>query len=228
MKGKLFIIEGLDGSGKETQTKKLYQRLKGEHINIRKVEYPNYKSDSSALVKMYLNGDFGKNVEDVNAYISSTFYAVDRYASYKTEWEDFYINGGIVLADRYTSSNMIHQASKIKDKKEQERFLHWLEDLEFDIYGLPRPTRVIFLNMPPEYSKQLMENRDNKITGKSKKDIHESNYDYLKRSYNNAMDVVIANNWEVINCVEDGKILAIEQIHEKIYLSVKKLLEKEV
>ena len=222
MKGKLFIIEGLDGSGKETQTKKLYQRLKADHINIRKVEYPNYKSDSSALVKMYLNGDFGKNADDVDAYVSSTFYAVDRYASYKTEWEDFYLKGGIVLADRYTSSNMIHQASKIEDKEEQTQFLYWLEDLEFRMYGLPRPSKVIFLDMPPEYSKKLMENRDNKITGQSKKDIHESNFEYLKKSYKNAMDVVKAYNWPIISCVENGRILSIDEIHEKVYTEVKK------
>ena len=226
MKGKLFIIEGLDGSGKETQTKKLYDRLKGENINIRKVEYPNYKSDSSALVKMYLKGDFGKNADDVDAYISSTFYAVDRYASYKTEWEDFYNNGGIILADRYTSSNMIHQASKIEDKQEQQIFLDWLEDLEFRLYGLPRPTRVIFINMPPEYSQQLMEKRDNKITGKAEKDIHEGDFEYLKKAYSNAMGIVKAYDWPIIDCVEDGKLLSIDQIHDKIYKEVKDTLDK--
>ncbi len=226
MEGKLFIIEGLDGSGKETQTRKLYDRLRNENINIKKVEFPNYKSDSSALVKMYLNGDFGKKVEDVDAYISSTFFAVDRYASYKTEWEDFYINGGIILADRYTTSNMIHQASKIDDKGEQQRFLRWLEDLEFGMYGLPRPTSVIFLDMPPDFSKQLMKHRDNKITGQSKKDIHESDFEYLKKSYDNAIDVVKSYNWPIITCVEDGKILSIDEIHEKIYNEIKKKLTK--
>ncbi len=221
MKGKLFIIEGVDGSGKETQTKRLYERLKSDHTNIKKVEYPNYKNDSSALVKMYLNGDFGKNPDDVDPYVSSSFYAVDRYASYKTEWEDFYINGGIVLADRYTSSNMIHQASKIEDEKEQKKFLEWLENLEFDMYALPRPTKVIFLDMPPDYSRQLMKDRDNKITGESKKDIHESNFEYLKKSYDNAMNVVKTYKWSIINCVEDGKILSIDDIHEKIYKEVK-------
>lgn len=228
MKGKLFIIEGLDGSGKETQTMRLYERLKADNINIRKVEYPNYKSDASALVKMYLNGDFGKDADDVDAYVSSTFYAVDRYASYKTEWEDFYINGGIVLADRYTSSNMIHQASKIEGQEEKQRFLDWLEDFEFRMYALPRPTQVIFLDMPPEYSQQLMANRENKMTGESKKDIHESNFDYLKKSYTNAMDVVSTYNWPVINCVEEGRILSIDEIHEKVYAEVKKGLEKDV
>ncbi len=222
MKGKLFIIEGLDGSGKETQTKKLYERLVSDHSNIKKVTFPNYKSDSSALVKMYLNGDFGKDADDVDAYISSTFYAVDRYASYKTEWEDFYINGGMVLADRYTSSNMIHQASKIEDQEEQKKFLDWLEDLEFGMYGLPRPSKVIFLNMPPEYSQQLMENRDNKITGEAKKDIHESNVEYLKKSYKNAMRIVKAYDWSIINCVEDERILTVDEIHEKIYEEVQK------
>lgn len=228
MEGKLFIIEGLDGSGKETQTKRLYERLKSDHMKIRKVEYPNYKSDSSALVKMYLRGDFGKDVEDVDAYVSSTFYAVDRYASYKTEWEDFYQDGGIVLADRYTSSNMIHQASKIEDKADQKEYLAWLEDLEFEMYGIPRPTKVIFINMPPEYSKELMEKRNNKITGEVTKDIHESNFDYLKKSYNNAMDIVKDYKWPIIDCVENGKLLTIEEIHEKIYLEVKESLDKDV
>jgi len=228
MKGKLFIIEGLDGSGKETQTKKLYEKLKQEGYRVKKVEYPNYKSDSSALVKMYLNGDFGKNAEDVNAYISSTFYAVDRYASYKTEWQEFYLKGGIILADRYTTSNMIHQSSKIADIKERQEFLNWLEDLEYDIYGLPRPTTTIFINMPPNYSNMLMEKRDNKITGKAKKDIHESNLEYLAKSYESAIKIAKRYQWPIINCVEKDKLLSINAIHEKIYVVIKKELAKRV
>lgn len=228
MRGKLFIIEGLDGSGKETQTKRLYNRLKEEKINIKKVEYPNYKSDSSALVKMYLNGEFGNNVEDVDAYVSSTFYAVDRYASYKTEWEDFYLNGGVVLADRYTSSNMIHQASKIDGNEERDKYLQWLDEFEFDMYGLPRPTKVIFINMPPEYSKQLIANRDNKITGEIKKDIHERDFEYLKKSYDNALNIAKTYNWTIIDCVKDGKLLTIDQIHDMIYMEIKKELDKNI
>ncbi len=228
MAGKLFIIEGLDASGKETQTKKLYDRLKKENYLIKKVEFPNYKSDSSALVKMYLNGDFGKNPEDVNPYVSSTFYAVDRYASYKTEWEKFYLNGGIVLADRYTSSNMIHQASKIDDQVEKQQFLTWLQDLEFSIYGIPKPDHVIFINMPPDYSSRLMAKRDNKITGESQKDIHESNIAYLKKSYINAMEIAKDYQWSIINCVEQDKLLTIDKIHEKIYKVIKDSLEKDV
>lgn len=228
MKGRLFIIEGLDGSGKETQTKRLYDRLKKEKIDIKKVEYPNYKSDSSALVKMYLNGEFGNNVGDVDAYVSSTFYAVDRYASYKTEWEDFYLNGGVVLADRYTSSNMIHQASKIDDSRERDKYLQWLDEFEFNMYGLPRPTKVIFINMPPEYSKQLIADRDNKITGGTKKDIHERDLEYLKKSYDNALNIAKTYNWSIIDCIKDGKLLTIDQIHDMIYAKVKKELDKDV
>ena len=124
MKGKLIIIEGSDGSGKATQTKKLYDRLEAENYKIKKVEFPNYNSESSALVKMYLRGDFGKNATDVDPYVCSTFYAVDRYASFKTGWEEFYNNGGIIICDRYTTSNMVHQASKI-DESERDKYLDW-------------------------------------------------------------------------------------------------------
>lgn len=123
MRGKLIVIEsGSDGSGKATQSQKLFNRLYDENYKVRKIEFPNYKSNSSALVKMYLNGEFGSNPEDVNAYAASTFYAVDRFASYKTEWEEFYKAGDIIIADRYTTSNMVHQASKINDEKKEMNF----------------------------------------------------------------------------------------------------------
>ena len=142
MEGKLIIIEsGSDSSGKATQSKKLYEKLKLNGYNVRKIEYPNYKSDSSALVKMYLNGDFGKNPEDVDPYVASTFYAVDRYASFKTEWEKFYVEGGIVIADRFTTSNMVHQAAKLEGE-DKNKFLDWLWNLEFNMYKLPTPYRV--------------------------------------------------------------------------------------
>jgi dTMP kinase len=170
MKGKLIIIEaGSDASGKATQTKKLFVRMKAGKHNIRKVEYPNYKSDSSALVKMYLNGEFGDKPEDVNAYAASTFYSVDRYASYMKEWKRQYENGGIILADRYTTSNMVHQASKIDDTAEWERYLDWLWDLEFVKLGLPVPDMVIFLDVPPDITNGLISKRNNKITGDQKR-----------------------------------------------------------
>lgn len=217
MNGKLIIIEsGSDASGKATQTQKLYDRLVKEGYIIQKVEYPNYKSDSSALVKMYLNGDFGKNPSDVNPYVASTFYAVDRYASYKTQWEKFYKEGSIILADRYTTSNMVHQASKM-DIKDRDTYLDWLEDYEYNMYKIPRPDCVVFLDVPIEFSKKLMENRNNKITGESKKDIHESDIEYLEKSYKNSLHIADKYNWNKISCVENNELRSIESIHNDIY-----------
>ena len=151
-----------DGSGKQTQTALMYERLLKEGFPVMKVDYPNYKSESSALVKMYLRGDFGKKASDVDAYISSTFFAADRYASYKTEYEEFYQSGGIVLADRYTTSNMVHQASKITDPAEKVKYLDWLCDFEFRLYGIPRPVQVFFLDVEPAESAVLIRERLNK------------------------------------------------------------------
>lgn len=216
MKGKLIIIEGSDGSGKATQTKKLYDRLEQNNYNIKKVEFPNYNSESSALVKMYLRGDFGKHAEDVDPYVCSTFFAVDRYASFKTEWEEFYNNGGIIICDRYTTSNMIHQASKM-EVEERDKYLEWLNDLEFNLYKIPKPDCVIFLDVPVEMSQKLMKDRNNKITGESEKDIHESDFDYLKKSYENSLYIAKKYDWQRINCIKDDNMRTIDDIHEEIY-----------
>lgn len=224
MKGKLIIIEsGSDASGKATQTKKLFNRLEQDGYKVKKVEYPNYKSESSALVKMYLNGDFGKNAEDVDPYVASTFFAADRYASFKTEWEEFYNNDGIIIADRYTTSNMVHQASKM-DENERDKFINWLFDYEFNLYKIPEPDCVVFLNVPIEYSKKLMENRKNKFTGEDKKDIHESDISYLSKSYENSLYIANKYNWNKINCIENENLRSIESIHEEIYNIVKENL----
>lgn len=227
MKGKLIIIEsGSDASGKATQTKRLFERLSEENSNIRKVEYPNYDSESSALVKMYLRGDFGKNASDVDPYISSTFFAADRYASFKTEWEEFYNNGGIVIADRYTTSNMVHQASKM-DEKDRDKYLDWLVDYEFNLYKIPEPDCVIFLDVPAEVSKSLMKDRNNKITGESQKDIHESDFEYLKKSYENSLYIAQKYDWKKINCVENNNMRTIDDIHNEIYSIIEeKILNK--
>lgn len=223
-KGKLIVLEACDGSGKATQTKKLYDRLLLEHKNVLKVEYPDYNSNSSALIKMYLNGEFGDKPDDVNAYAASTFYAVDRYASFKKNWKDFYDKGGIILADRYTTSNMVHQAAKIHDEEEKNKFLTWLWELEFKLMGLPVPDAVIFLDVPPEYGKKLMLNRKNKFTGKDDKDIHEKNMNYLVDSYNNACKIADKYNWIRINCISNNNIKSIEQIHNDIYKNILKVL----
>lgn len=215
--GKLIVLEAPDGSGKATQTKKLYNRLIEDGYKVLKVEYPDYNSNSSALIKMYLNGEFGDKPDDVNAYAASTFFAVDRFASFKKNWSSFYQNGGIVLADRYTTSNMVHQASKIENIIEKKKFLDWLWDLEFNLMGLPVPDATIFLDLPPKYSKSLIKNRKNKFTGKEEKDIHERNEDYLNISYENAVDIAKKYDWIKINCIKEDDIKDINEIHEEIY-----------
>ena len=176
--GKLICIEAGDGSGKETQTGRLFRRLQENNCKVRKVEYPNYASESSSLIKMYLRGDFGSRAEEVNPYVASTFYAVDRYESFKTEWEGFYHDGGIILADRYTTSNMIHQAAKITDPALREDYLNWLWHFEFEMF-IFRTGLCCLSGHAPACSSQLIQNRRNKITG-SKKDIHESDSSYLR------------------------------------------------
>ena len=218
--GKLFVIDGTDGSGKQTQFQKLIERLESENIDFKTVSFPNYDSPSSSLVKMYLAGDFGKNAKEVSPYIASTFYAADRYATFQTGFKEYYNNGGIILADRYTTANMVHHAGKISDKKERKKFMEWLYDLEFNLYGLPEPTEVFFLNMPVEKSLELMKDRENKITKESKKDIHESDVEHLKDSYNSACEVAKEYNWSEIKCIKEEKIRTIEDIHEEIYAIV--------
>ncbi len=217
MKGKLIIIEAGDGSGKATQAEKLYARLKAEKYKVKKIEFPNYKSNSSALIKMYLQGEFGPEPDDVNPFVASTFYAVDRYASYKKEWESFYLEGGIIISDRYTTSNMVHQAAKIENPIEKEKYLQWLWDLEFNKMGLPIPDKVIFLNVPPQYSQKLVKDRANKFTGGVEKDIHERNQAFLESSYQNACAIAAKYNWYKIDCLKNAKLKTIEEIHEEIY-----------
>lgn len=220
--GKLFVIDGTDGSGKQTQFDKLQGRLKKDGIDFRVVSFPNYDSPSSGLVKMYLSGEFGENAKDVSPYIASTFYAGDRYATYITGYKDYYEKGGIILADRYTTANMVHQAGKIQDKEEREKFLNWLWDFEFNLYGLPIPTEVFFLNMPVEKSLELIKDRENKFTHAEKKDIHERDKNHLIDAYNAACYVSKKYNWYEVKCVKENKIRTIEDIHEEIYNEIKK------
>ena len=219
--GKLFVIDGTDASGKQTQLKKLQERLEKENIQYKLVSFPNYDSPSSSLVKMYLSGEFGKNAKEISPYVASTFFAGDRYATFKKELEEFYNNDGIILADRYTTANMVHQAGKITDKEEREKFLNWLWDFEFNLYKLPVPTKVFFLNMPPKYAFELMKNRENKFTHEAQKDIHESDENHIIDSYNAACEVADKYNWTKIECVRDDKLRTIDEIHEDIFKVVK-------
>lgn len=220
--GKLFVIDGTDGSGKQTQFEKLKESLTKDKIDYKIVSFPNYNSPSSSLVKMYLSGEFGKDAKKVSPYIASTFYAVDRYATFQAGYKNYYENGGIILADRYTTANMVHQAGKIENKEERKKFLNWLWDLEFKLYGLPVPTQVFFLNMPVEKSLELIKNRENKFTHTTKKDIHESDEKHLLDSYHAACEVAKDYQWYEVKCVKNNEIRTIEDIHTEIYQEVKK------
>ena len=211
----LVVIEGVDGSGKQTQSQMLFDRL-SENFEVCRLAFPNYESQTSTLVKMYLGGDFGTRPEDVNAYASSTFHAADRIGSYLMDWRGDYEQGKFILCDRYTTSNAVHQAGKLGGE-DRDRYLDWLFDYEYNLLGLPKPDFVFFLNVPTDVSKKLMENRNNKITGQQEKDIHENNTEYLEKSYNNALYVAKKCGWNVIECVKDGKLRSVEDINNEIY-----------
>ncbi|MBQ4527648.1 MAG: deoxynucleoside kinase [Clostridia bacterium] len=221
---KLIVIEGVDSSGKATQSSLLKEKLSDMGKSVVSVEFPNYASDSSSVVKMYLGGEFGDDPNAVSAYAASMFFAVDRVASVKVTWKELFSNGNIVIADRYTTSNMVHQASKISDMKEKSEFLDWLYDMEYEKLSLPKPDMVIFLDMPVENARQLMANRANKIDNSDVKDIHERNEGYLQQSYDNAVFVANKYGWNTVHCAKDGKVRAIEDISEEIFDKVKTVL----
>lgn len=159
MKGTLIVLEGIDGSGKETQSALLEKKLRQEKREVMHVSFPDYDSPSSSLVKMYLKGDFGRDPSDVNPYAASLFYAVDRFASYRMKWKSFYEKGGIIIADRYTTSNMVHQMTKYEDAEKREEFLSWLEKTEYEELELPRPDLVILLDIPLSVSEGLVKKK---------------------------------------------------------------------
>lgn len=223
--GIIISFEGTDGSGKETQSEMIYKKLKDNNKTVRKISFPDYENKSSTLAVMYLNGDFGQKPEDVDSYAASTFYAVDRYASYKTKWKDFYNKeDSIIIADRYIHSNMIYQAVKLDKKKDKDEYLDWVLDFETNKMKIPNANYVIFLNMPPFASKKLRENRLNKINGNERQDIHESNDEFLKKSYENAIYIAKKYNFIIIDCVKNDTILSKEEIGEMVWDKIKKLI----
>ena len=219
--GKLIVLEGTDGSGKATQTQALFARLEQEGYPLQKIDFPQYNEDSSSLIKMYLGGQFGDKPSDVNAYAASTFYAVDRYASYKKSWGDFYHNGGVVLADRYTTANAVHQGSKLFGK-EREDYLNWLFDFEYRLMELPMPDLVIYLEVPVEVTSKNMEKRETETNTTS--DIHEKDKEYLNACRIAAGEAADRFGWKRIACTKDGKMRSIEDIHEDVYSAVKEIL----
>jgi dTMP kinase len=211
--GKLIVIEGLDGSGKSTQLDLLYENLKKKGIDCKSVSFPDYDNPSSTLVKMYLAGNFGKKPGDVNAFAASVFYTVDRYASYKANWGEYYNNGGTIVSGRYTTSNAVHQASKLPES-EWEDFLSWLYDFEYNKIGIPAPDKVIFLDMPVEVSQKLLTGRYHGDEGK--KDIHEKDKDYLARCRESAVFTARHSGWTIIPCAKDGEARSIEDIAKDV------------
>ena len=220
--GKLIVLEGTDGSGKSTQFQLLKQRMEREGTEFRTIVFPRYQEPSSALIRMYLEGEFGSNPGDVNAYAASTFYAVDRYASFRMDWGAYYKQGGLLLSDRYTSSNAVHQASKLREPMRPD-FYRWLYDLEFVRFGLPVPDLVIYLDMPTELSEELMRKRENDTHTHA--DIHEQDLDYLRVCRNTGLEAAAFYGWRVISCAQNGVLRSPEDIHEEIYRTMKQRLE---
>ena len=221
MKGKLIVIEGLDGSGKATQAKRLAAALQQQGHRVREISFPNYESDSSALVKMYLSGAFGREPGDVNAYAASSFYAVDRYAGMKQDWGPFYEAGGILIADRYTTSNAVHQCCKLP-RAQWDRYLDWLFGYEYDLLGLPAPDAVVYLRLGIETSQQLMSGRYH--GDEKKKDIHESNTDYLEHAHLAADYCAKKYAWRTVECAAGGALRGIDEIGEDVLDAVLPLL----
>ena len=220
--GKLIVIEGTDGSGKSTQFRLLTGRLEGEGKTFQKLVFPQYAEESSALIRMYLGGQFGSKPSDVNAYAASAFYAVDRYASYKKVWGEYYEQGGLILSDRYTTSNAVHQASK-EPEESRGAYLKWLYEFEYDKLGLPAPDLVLYLDVPTDFTEQMMRRRE--ADTNTQADIHEQDMSYLATCRRCGRSAAEFYGWTVIQCVKDGAMRSIEDIHEEIYRHVAACLE---
>lgn len=224
MAGKLIVLEGTDGSGKSTQFARLCRRFEAEGRSFQRLVFPQYDKPSSTLLKMYLQGAFGSHPSDVNAYAASTFYAVDRYASYKQVWGPYYEAGGLVLADRYTTSNAVHQASKLPPQQ-REAFFHWLMDFECNKLGLPVPALVLYLDMPTEQAIQNLRRREaaTHTTG----DIHEVDTDYLRTCRETALQAANVLGWQTVSCVDSaGCLRTVEDIAAEIDRCIAPYLEE--
>ncbi len=223
--GKFIVIEGIDGSGKATQNNLLAKYFRKKGYKVEKIDFPQYGTKSAALVEQYLNGKYGSS-EEVGPYRASIFYACDRYdASFKIK--KWLKQGKIVLADRYIGSNMGHQGGKIKNKKEREKYFKWLYDLEYNIFQIPKPDFNIILKTSSDFSLKLA----NKITNKQKiakrkaylgkstaRDIHEKDKNHLINALNSYLEIakMFPKEFKVVECLEDGKLIRLEQVHEKI------------
>ncbi len=218
MSGKLIVIEGLDGSGKATQTALLYESMRAQGDNVFTLSFPCYDDESSALVRMYLGGEFGEKPGDVNGYAASVFFAVDRYASFKKNWQRDYAAGGLFLCDRYTTSNAVYQAGKLP-RERWENYLEWLFDFEYNKMGIPKPDVVFYLDISPETSRALTEKRYG--GDESRKDIHERDIEFQRISREAALYCAELQGWRIIRCDKDGTMRSIEDVHNDLMQQLK-------
>ncbi|MBR5095355.1 MAG: deoxynucleoside kinase [Oscillospiraceae bacterium] len=220
-KGKLIVLEGIDGSGKSAQYRRLCARLDRDGVAYDHIVFPRYDQESSALIRMYLNGEFGTRPDDVNAYTASTFFAVDRFASYKKDWGATYEQGGLFLSDRYTTSNAVHQGCKLPDE-ELPAFFEWLSDLEYGKMGLPRPDLVIYLDVDIETSLARMRRREAK--NHTHADIHEKDLDYLRRCLRTADRACEHYGWTRIPFKKDGVERDVDEKNAEIYRIIREAI----
>lgn len=221
-KGKLIVLEGIDGSGKSSQYRRICARMENDGIDYNHIVFPRYDQDSSMLIRMYLRGDFGEKPSDVNAYTASTFYAADRYASFNTDWGEYYKNGGIILSDRYTTSNAVHQGCKLSDE-ELPGFFDWLYDLEYVKMGLPKPDLVIYLDVDIETSLARMKHRQDSTNTKA--DIHEKDVEYLARCLHTAEKAADYYGWKRIPFMKDGKERDLQEKNDEIYSIIRSYID---
>ncbi len=217
----LIVIDGLDGSGKSTQADRVAKRIRRTGKQVKLISFPDYSQPSSALVKMYLNGELSQSADGVNAYAASSFYAVDRYASFKKFWEQDYRAGTVILASRYVTSNMMHQMSKLPEDRWPE-FMDWLRDFEYNRLGLPQPNKVIYLDMPRPVADRLLLSRYQ--GDEAKKDLHEQNREYMARCEKAARYAAKADGWTVIRCSEGEEPLPVETVEESLWREIEYLL----
>jgi len=219
--GKLVVFEGIDGSGKSTQFRLMCDRLAAEGRDLRRVVFPRYTEPSSALIKMYLGGEFGTEPDAVNAYAASSFYAVDRFASFVMDWRGYYESGGLVLTDRYTTSNALHQGAKLP-ADERERFFKWLYEYEFDLIGLPVPDLIVYLAIDAGHAARRLDKRqtDTGTTG----DIHEKDMSYLSMCAESGNMAAELFDWHCFDCVTNGIERGEDEIHNEIYNRILDLL----
>lgn len=223
MKGKLIVLEGTDGAGKTTQVRLMARRLEEEGVSFRQVKFPRYGSPFAAPVERYLQGDLGKRPGDVSAYAASTLYAVDRYASYRQDWREDYEGGKLILTDRYTTSNAVHQAPKLPEE-ERRAYLDWLFDLEYSRLALPEPDLVIYLDLPAEVSARMLRLRQEATHTKA--DIHEQDGAYLRACRESARSIAKRLGWRVVDCSRGGAVRPPEDIHEELWALVRPLAKR--